>query len=136
MHINETLIRSVVEQVISQVRIQAGSQGTVSSNPGSSNPGSSNPGRGHSGLFDNVDDAVAAARSAFEQLQKRPIEDRKKIIDVIRRISISQCGELGTMEMEETKIGRLKHKIEKLKTLGEKTPGVEFLKTECYSGDR
>jgi len=131
MHINETLIRSVVEQVISQVRIQAGSQGTVSSNPGSSNPG-----RGHSGLFDNVDDAVAAARSAFEQLQKRPIEDRKKIIDIIRRISISQCVELGTMEMEETKIGRLKHKIEKLKTLGEKTPGVEFLKTECYSGDR
>ena len=126
MHINETLIRSVVEQVISQVRIQSGSQAIVSSNPA----------RGHSGLFDNVDDAVAAARSAFEQLQKRPIEDRKKIIDIIRRISISQCVELGTMEMEETKIGRLKHKIEKLKTLGEKTPGVEFLKTECYSGDR
>ena len=126
MQINETLIRSVVEQVISQVRIQSGSQAIVSSNPA----------RGHSGLFDNVDDAVAAARSAVEQLQKRPIEDRKKIIDIIRRISISQCVELGTMEMEETKIGRLKHKIEKLKTLGEKTPGVEFLKTECYSGDR
>ncbi|MEK0424508.1 MAG: hypothetical protein RJB11_599 [Planctomycetota bacterium] len=126
MQINETLIRSVVEQVISQVRIQSGAQAIVSSNPA----------RGHSGLFDNVDDAVAAARSAFEQLQKRPIEDRKKIIDIIRRISISQCVELGTMEMEETKIGRLKHKIEKLKTLGEKTPGVEFLKTECYSGDR
>jgi aldehyde dehydrogenase len=38
--------------------------------------------------------------------------------------------------MEETRIGRLQHKIEKLKTLGERTPGVEFLKTECYSGDR
>lgn len=126
MQINETLIRSVVEQVISQVRTQAG---TASS-------GIVHSARGHSGLFDHVDDAVAAARNAFEQLQKRPIEDRKKIIDIIRRISISQCVELGTMEMEETKIGRLKHKIEKLKTLGEKTPGVEFLKTECYSGDR
>ncbi|MFM2012899.1 MAG: hypothetical protein RLZZ396_1683, partial [Planctomycetota bacterium] len=62
MHINETLIRSVVEQVISQVRIQSSAQAIVSSNPA----------RGHSGLFDNVDDAVAAARSAFEQLQKRP----------------------------------------------------------------
>ncbi len=39
------------------------------------------------------------------------------------------------MEMEETKVGRLDHKIAKLKTLGEKTPGVEFLKTECFSGD-
>jgi aldehyde dehydrogenase len=126
MQINETLIRSVVEQVISQVRLQSGSHSGAETSPA----------RGHSGLFDNVDDAVAAARNAFEQLQKRPIEDRKKIIDIIRRISISQCVELGTMEMEETKIGRLKHKIEKLKTLGEKTPGVEFLKTECYSGDR
>ena len=51
------------------------------------------------------------------------IEDRKRIIDHIRRISIDQCVELGTMEMEETKIGRLPHKIEKLKTLGERTPG-------------
>ena len=40
------------------------------------------------------------------------------------------------MEMEETKIGRLEHKFEKLKTLGEKTPGVEFMKSEVYSGDR
>jgi aldehyde dehydrogenase len=29
----------------------------------------------------------------------------------------------------------LEHKIEKLKTLGEKTPGVEFLRTEAFSGD-
>jgi len=128
MQINENLIRSVVEQVISQVRSQSAT--SISSST------SNSPARGHSGLFDNVDQAVTAARSAFEQLQQRPIEDRKKIIDIIRRISISQCVELGTMEMEETKIGRLVHKIEKLKTLGEKTPGVEFLKTECYSGDR
>jgi aldehyde dehydrogenase len=30
----------------------------------------------------------------------------------------------------------LKHKIEKLKTLGERSPGVEFLRSEVYSGDR
>jgi len=131
MQINETLIRSVVEQVISQVRSQAAGPGLNLSGTSSANPN-----RGHSGLFDNVDEAVASARTAFEQLQQRPIEDRKKIIDIIRRISISQCEELGTMEMEETKIGRLEHKIAKLKTLGEKTPGVEFLRTECYSVDR
>ncbi|HEX5447383.1 MAG TPA: aldehyde dehydrogenase family protein, partial [Pirellulales bacterium] len=31
--------------------------------------------------------------------------------------------------------GRLAHKIEKLKTLGEKTPGVEFMRSEVFSGD-
>jgi len=69
-------------------------------------------------------------------LSERTIEDRKRIIDHIRRISIDQCVELGTMEMEETKVGRLRHKIEKLKTLGEKTPGVEFLRSEVFSGDK
>ena len=78
---------------------------------------------------------MAAAREAFEQLQERTIEDRKRVIDHIRRISIDQCVELGTMEMQETKIGRLEHKIEKLKTLGERTPGVEFMRSEVFSGD-
>ena len=39
------------------------------------------------------------------------------------------------MEMEETKIGRLVHKIEKQKNVGANTPGVEFLRSEVFSGD-
>ena len=78
---------------------------------------------------------MAAAREAFEQLSRRTLEDRTRIIGHIRRIAIDQCVELGTMEMEETKIGRLEHKIEKLKTLGERAPGVEFLRSEVFSGD-
>ena len=42
---------------------------------------------------------------------------------------------LGLEEFEETKIGRLKHKVEKLITAGDKTPGVEFLRTEAFSGE-
>jgi aldehyde dehydrogenase len=128
MQISESLIRSVVEQVISQVK----SQGVVPTASASSSSGN----YGRYGLFTNVDEAVRAARKAFEELRNRPIEHRRRIIDHIRRISIENCVELGTMEMNETKIGRLEHKIGKLKTLGERTPGVEFLKTECYSGDR
>ncbi len=128
MQINENLIRSVVEQVLNEVRNKQPSQAATSL------PGSS-VAMGRYGLFSNVDDAVKSARTAFEQLRERTIADRRRIIDHIRRISIDNCVELGTMEMEETKVGRLKHKIEKLKTLGEKTPGVEFLKTECFSGD-
>ena len=90
---------------------------------------------GRLGLFTDVDEAVAAATAAFEQLSSRTIEDRRRIIGHIRRIAIEQCEELGKMEMEETKIGRLQHKIEKLKILGEQTPGVEFLSSEVFSGD-
>ena len=130
MQINENLIRSVVEHVLNEVR-------NKQSSPSNSAPStvSSHAAMGRFGLFDNVDDAVRAARTAFEQLRERSIADRRRIIDHIRRISIDHCVELGTMEMNETKVGRLVHKIEKLKTLGEKTPGVEFLKSECFSGD-
>ena len=91
--------------------------------------------QGRFGLFTDVNEAVAAAREAFERLSRRTLEDRRRIIAHIRRIAIDQCVELGTMEMEETKIGRLPHKIEKLKTLGERAPGVEFLRSEVFSGD-
>jgi aldehyde dehydrogenase len=63
------------------------------------------------------------------------LADRERIIRHIRRIAIEQSVELGTMEMEETKIGRLPHKIEKLQTLGERSLGVEFLRSEVFSGD-
>ncbi len=122
MQIDELMIRNVVTQVLSEV-----GRGSHPSGGGYA---------GRHGVFADANEAVAAAREAFEQLSERGLEDRKRIIDHIRRISIDQCVELGTMEMEETKIGRLDHKIEKLKTLGMKTPGVEFLKSEVFSGDR
>jgi aldehyde dehydrogenase len=124
MQVSENLIRNVVEEVLSRLKAN-----------GSLVPGPWGAYRGRRGLFTRVDEAVAAAGDAFERLSRRTIEDRKRIIDHIRRISIDQCVELGTLEMEETGIGRLEHKIEKLKTLGERTPGVEFLRSEVFSGD-
>ena len=121
MQISEQLIRDVVTQVLAEV-------GQAPAVPGPSLSG-------RHGVFSCVDQAVAAARDAFESLSQRTMEDRKRIIDHIRRISIDQSVELGTMEMEETKIGRLKHKIEKLETLGRRTPGVEFMRSEVFSGD-
>ena len=124
MQATEELIRNVVEQVLTRM-------GSAELPPPVNGRGYT----GRFGVFTCVDQAVAAATDAFEQLSKRTLEDRKRIIDHIRRISIEQSVELGTMEMEETKIGRLVHKIEKLKTLGERTPGVEFMRSEVFSGD-
>jgi len=125
MQINESVIRSVVAQVLAEVK-RGGMNGA---------PVGGKSFAGRNGVFTCPDEAVKAAREAFEQLQERSVGDRKRVIEHIRRISIEQCVELGTMEMHETRIGRLEHKIEKLKTLGERTPGVEFLRSEVYSGD-
>jgi aldehyde dehydrogenase len=124
MQLNETVIRNVVQEVLSRLGAN-----------GSASPAAGNGHQGRHGLFTDPRQAVAAARDAFERLSTRTLDDRKRIIDHIRRISIEQCVELGTMEMEETKIGRLEHKIDKLRTLGQRAPGVEFLRSEVYSGD-
>ena len=90
---------------------------------------------GRHGIFASVDEAVRAAQEAFLQLERLGVEGRRRAIAHIRRISIEDAVELGTMEFNETKIGRLPHKIEKLKILGERSPGVEFMRSEVFSGD-
>ena len=147
MQATESQIREVVRQVISEITTQlpGGAGKSCQCSSGGSGPCEcSRPNgaahrpssfTGRYGIFTCVNEAVSAAGEAFHQLSERTIEDRRRIIDHIRRISIDQCVELGTMEMEETKIGRLDHKIEKLKTLGERSLGVEFLRSEVFSGD-
>lgn len=125
MQFDENIIRNVVAQVLAEV-------GPMPPSPGSS--AASHQGGQH-GIFFDAPSAVAAARAAFEQFRHCSLQQRTEVIDIIRRISIEGCEELGLMEMSETKIGRPEHKIEKLKTLGERTPGVEFLDTKCFSGD-
>ncbi|HZZ29869.1 MAG TPA: aldehyde dehydrogenase family protein [Pirellulales bacterium] len=135
MQATEELIRSVVKQVLAEIKPQAGSKAGRAVDASQLRAGNGRSFSGRHGVFTCVDEAVAAADEAFEQLSAHGLEVRKRIIDHIRRISIDQCVELGTMEMEETKVGRLEHKIEKLKTLGERTPGVEFLQSQVFSGD-
>ncbi len=120
MNVDESLVRNVVGQVLSRL--------------GGNGAPASGGYQGRFGLFTDVDQAVAAAREAFDRLSRHTLEDRKKIVSHIRRICIDQRVELGTMEMEETKIGRLEHKIDKL--IGAAgAQGVEFLRSEVYSGD-
>ena len=66
------------------------------------------------GVFATADEAVKAAAEAQPKVAAMSLQDRGRMIAVIRRICDEQAGELGRMELEETKIGRLDHKIAKL----------------------
>jgi len=60
---------------------------------------------------------------------------RRKAIACIRKICLERAEELGREELEETRIGRLAAKIEKLTVIADRIPGVEFLRTEAFSGE-
>ncbi len=123
MKISENTINKIVAEVLQQMG------GTA--NP----PAVSRSYVGRFGQFTDLNEAVCAARDAFEQLEKKTIAERRLAIDAIRNVSNANAVEFGTMEMAETKIGRLDHKIEKQQGVGRVTPGIEFLKSECFSGD-
>src|SRR5271169_4377798 len=98
MQTTEDLIRTVVQQVLSQM-------GSV---PSASN-GAARPGT--FGVYPTADAAVAAAEAAFQAFRTRPLADRKKAVECVRSICVEQAEELGRLELAETRIGRLDHKI-------------------------
>jgi aldehyde dehydrogenase len=125
MQITDDLVRGVVQQVLATMR-----NGSLHA------PGRNGNGQAMKrGVFSDVDSAVAATSAAQREFEKRGLEDRRKAINCIRKICTEQADVLGREELEETKIGRLAHKIEKLKVIADRIPGVEFLKTEAFSGE-
>lgn len=129
--ISDAIISRVVQEVLAELR---------GSKPSTSGDGRAAAVRdkaippGRWGIFERVDDAVAAAVEAQRRFEKLGPSGWAKAIQCIRRICVEQAEPLGREEFEETKIGRLDHKIEKLIVAGERTPGVEFLLTHAYSG--
>ncbi len=128
-------IAAIVRQVVSEITTGKQGGGTARALMSSNGHAASRSAATAHGVFSTVDEAVKAATEAFHQLESLGMDGRRRAIAHIRRIAIDDAEELGRMEFTETKIGRLTHKIEKLKVLGEKVPGVEFMTSEVFSGD-
>jgi len=87
---------------------------------------------GDHGVFATIDEAVKAAHAAQKQLAERSLAERGEIVAIIRRLCVERAEELGKMEFAESHLGRLEHKIEKVR-LVEKVLGVEALRTDVRS---
>jgi aldehyde dehydrogenase len=121
MQVTEELVRTVVQEVLSTMR-----NGNAIKTNGQARAW---------GVFNDADAAVTSAVEAQREFETRGLEDRRKAVQCIRKICSEQAEELGRAELEETKIGRLLHKIEKLKVIADRIPGVEWLRTEAVSGE-
>ena len=125
MQMTEDIIRNVIQEVLAQM----GNGSALGNGKASPRPS------GNLGAFATAADAVAAADAAFQSFRTRPLEDRRKAVDCIRKICVEQAEELGRAELDETKIGRLDHKIAKLRDAIPRVPGVEYLRTDNDTGD-
>ena len=137
--INETLIREVVAEVLGRLGQGSAPPGPTPPTPASGCSGNGrstnlNSGRGKHGVFAEANDACAAAYDGFKQLKKQGVAARAKVVEIIKGLADANASEWGRIELEETRIGRLDHKIEKLKII-KLVPGVEWLHPDGRSGD-
>src|SRR6266567_1372661 len=137
--VNEVLIRDVVAEVLGRL----GHAPTAKSSPapakeacgcGNSHVSAARITSGKHGVFQNPNDACAAAHDGFLELRKKGVEARAKVVEIVKSMTEANAVEWGKLELEETKIGRLDHKIEKLKII-KLVPGVEWLHPDGRSGD-
>jgi len=141
--INETLIRDVVSEVFGRLG-GAPAPKTSTHTPAPAQPPCSCNGQAHSsaspglrdkfGVFQDANEACAAAHEAFLQLQQKGVAARRKIEEIVKTFADKNSAEWGRLELEETKIGRLDHKIEKLQII-KLVPGVDWLRPDGHSGD-
>jgi aldehyde dehydrogenase len=93
------------------------------------------PARGRRGVFDTLDEAVNAARHAFEEFGQTSLETRFKIIRAMRAVVADRAAEWATLSVQETGLGRVEDKIKKNQLAALKTPGPEILKPIAMTGD-
>jgi aldehyde dehydrogenase len=145
--VNETLIRDVVAEVLGKL---GGTTTTTKPSPAPPAPApapksescgcgtkkaTSTPAlRGKYGVFATADEACGAAQEAFLQLKQGGIAARRKIEEIVKAMAEKNAEQWGRIEFEETKIGRLDHKIAKLGLI-KLVPGVDWLRPDARSGD-
>lgn len=117
MPVNEQMVQDVVKEVVAKLQIAADVNGSK-------------------GVFQDMNQAIEAARQAQKQVHTLSMDQREKIITVIRRKTKENAELLARMGVQETGMGNVGHKILKHHLVAEKTPGTEDITTTAWSGDR
>ncbi len=143
--VNENLIRDVVTEVMGRLSGGAPLAHSPSPSPAAPAPAKESCGvarkvsaapalRGKFGVFATAEEACAAAQESFLQLKEQGIAARRKIEEIVKALAEKNAEAWGKIEFEETKIGRLDHKIAKLGLI-KLVPGVDWIRPDARSGD-
>ena len=128
--LTEAMIRDVVLEVLGKLP-----SGSVKTAPGAPSRGpKACSSQSRFGVFQDAGRAAKAAQIAFEQLKTKGLSGRAKVVEIVKTLCWDKAREWGKIEFEETRIGRLDHKIEKLQGI-KGVLGVESLLPLGLSGD-
>lgn len=87
------------------------------------------------GVFDTMEEALAAVDKAYKEYKSYSVAQREKMISKIREYTLCEAENLAKLGVEETGMGKVSDKIIKHRLVAEKTPGTEDLQPKALTGD-
>ncbi|MDD6478308.1 MAG: aldehyde dehydrogenase EutE [Oscillospiraceae bacterium] len=125
MTISEAELRQVVSQVLDKVQAA----------PTASYDSTQYGGRKLIGVYDDMNDAIAAANEGYKAVRAMAVEEREKIITEIRKLTRAEAPIMAQMGVAETGMGKVEHKRLKHLLVADKTPGTEDIVSNAKTGD-
>ena len=129
--LNEAQIESIVKQVINNLGPSAASK----DNKPKDFDSTQYKGRKLIGIYESMNDAIAAANEGYKCVRSMSVEKREKIITAIRELTRAEAAILGELGVAETGMGKAEHKRLKHLLVADKTPGTEDIVSEAKTGD-
>ena len=87
------------------------------------------------GIYEKMEDAIAAAEAGYKAIRAMSVAEREKLITSIRSYCRAEASTMASLGVAETKMGRVEHKIAKHILVADKTPGTEDIVAEAKTGD-
>jgi propionaldehyde dehydrogenase len=115
-----------IEQIVKNVLLNIKNSGINAAKPKAEND---------LGIFEDMNEAIIAAKLAQKAVKNMTVEQRGAIIDRIRKKILESARAFAELAVKETGMGRVDHKILKHQLVAKKTPGTEDIQTIAWSGD-
>ena len=87
------------------------------------------------GIYADMNDAIDAATAGYKAIRAMSLEEREKVIAVIRDLCRKEAPIMAELGVAETKMGRVAHKTAKYMLVADKTPGTADIVAQVKTGD-
>ncbi len=125
----EAQIQEVIASVIKNLGAEAPAKGNASWSS------TEYEGRPLVGVYTDMNDAIDAATQGYKAIRAMSLEEREKLIDIIRRLTREEAPNMARLGVAETKMGKVEHKIAKHVLVADKTPGTADIVASVKTGD-
>jgi len=132
---SSTLSQQDIQDIIERVKRRLGEAGSPTGLRASQELAASAEAELGDGIFPTIDEAVDAARRAFDEYRHVGLGGRKRIIAAIRSSMLEHGDRLAEMAHAETGLGRVADKMVKNRLVTTKAPGPEDLEVEAATGE-